>query len=82
MPTPRRSRRTWSGKTKFARGNFGFRNASDKGFLKSPKDWARAFIPETGWPHQKVKKRKSNRQNPNPEKSVRMEISLLHPVGA
>jgi len=65
---PGRSRLTWSERTKFAPGSFGFRNACDKGFLKSPKDGMRALIPETGLSHQKVKKRKSNRQDPDPEK--------------
>ena len=65
---PGRGRQTWSGKTKFAPGSFGFRNACDKGFLKSPKDGMRALIPETGLSYKKVKKRKSNRQNPDPEK--------------
>jgi hypothetical protein len=53
LAEPGRSRRTWSEKTKFAPGSFGFRNACDKGFLKSPKDGMRALIPETGLSYQK-----------------------------
>ena len=50
--------------------------------LIQPKKQARKFILEIEWIFNKLRKLKSSSANSHPEKSVRMEISLLHPVGA
>jgi hypothetical protein len=51
-------------KSRFAHGDFGFRNAPGKRFLKSFDEGTRVFIPETGRSYQKSEKLKSTGQIP------------------
>jgi hypothetical protein len=65
---PGRSHLASGEKSRFAHGDFGFRNASGERFLESLDDGARVFIPETGRSYQKVKKLKSTGANPDVKK--------------
>jgi hypothetical protein len=53
-----------------------------KTFFKHLKNDERKFIPETGMAYPKSEKVQINRQISIQRKSVRIEVSLLHPVGA
>jgi hypothetical protein len=78
----RKNRRALGGKMRFVPAHFGFRNRGSKSFLGSPKDGAEEFILETGRRDWKREVRIQTDKIPMWRKSGRMEISLLHSVGA